>query len=97
MPGTNDDYHVTPELAECVREAGREILAMGHNPIFVRERGGPMTDWEVCAAMIDEAKKIVAKNYNAKFGCSDLHLLKEAGYAQKHRDREKGETGDDER
>lgn len=56
----NDDYHVTTELAEYVREAGREILAMGHNPKFVKERGETMTDMEVCAAMINEAKKIVA-------------------------------------
>lgn len=95
MPGTSDEYRITPELIECVQDAGRELLAMGRNPIFVRERGGPMTEWDVCAAMIDEAKKIVAMGYNAKFGCSDLALLREAGYAQKHRDREKGVVGDE--
>ena len=97
MAGNSADYIITPELVENVQEAGREILATGHNPIFVRERGGPITDWEVCATMIDEAKKIVAMGYNAKFGCSDPQLLKEAGYAQKHRDREKGEAINDKR
>lgn len=87
----NDDYHVTTELAECVREAGREILAMGHNPKFVKERGETMTDMEVCAAMINEAKKIVAIGHNARFGCSDKYLLREAAYAKKYRDRVKGD------
>lgn len=87
----NDDYHVTPELAECVREAGREILAMGHNPKFVKERGETTTDLEVCAAMINEAKKIIASGHNARFGCSDKYLLREAAYAKKYRDRVKGE------
>lgn len=87
----NDDYHVTPELVECVKEAGREILAMGHNPKFVKERGETMTDLEVCAAMINEAKKIVASGHNARFGCSDKHLLREAAYAKKYRDRVKGD------
>lgn len=94
MPGNSTDYVITPELIENVQEAGRELLAMGRNPIFVREHGSGKSDWEVCAAMIDEAKKIVAMGYNAKFGCSDLRLLKEAGYAQKHRDREKGVDGE---
>lgn len=85
----NDDCHVTPELAECVREAGREILAMGRNPKFVKERGETMTDMEVCAAMINEAKKIVASGRNARFGCSDKYLLREAAYAKKYRDRVK--------
>lgn len=70
----NDDYHVTTELAECVREAGREILAMGHNPKFVKERGETMTDLEVCAAMINEAKKIVASGHNARFSCSGIEI-----------------------
>lgn len=87
----NDDYHVTTELAECVREAGREILAMGHNPKFVKERGDTMTDLEVCAAMINEAKKIVASGHNAQFSCSDKYLLREAAYAKKYRDRVKGD------
>lgn len=87
----NDDYHVTTELAEYVREAGREILAMGHNPKFVKERGETMTDMEVCAAMINEAKKIVASGHNARFGCSDKYLLREAAYAKKYRDRVKGD------
>lgn len=91
MPGTNDDYHVTPELAECVREAGREILAMGHNPKFVKERGEAMTDMEVCAAMINEAKKIVASGHNARFSCSDKDLLREAANAQRYRNRLKGD------
>ena len=78
MAETSEDYRITPELVENVQEAGRELLAVGRNPIFVRERGGPMTRWEVCTAMIDEAKKIVAMGYNAKFGCSDPQLLKEA-------------------
>ena len=94
MPGNSTDYVITPELIENVQEAGRELLAVGRNPIFVREHGSGRTRWEVCAAMIDEAKKIVAMGYNAKFGCSDLQLLKEAGYAQKRRDREKGVVGD---
>lgn len=87
----NDDYHVTTELAEYVREAGREILAMGHNPKFVKERGETMTDMEVCAAMINEAKKIVASGHNARFSCSDKYLLREAAYAKKYRDRAKGD------
>jgi len=95
MAGNSADYIITPELIENVQEAGHEILAKGHNPIFVRERGSGDTRWEVCAAMIDEAKKIVAMGHNAKFGCSDPQLLKEAGYAQKHRDREKGVVGDE--
>lgn len=90
MPGTNDDYHVTPELAACVREAGREILALGHNPKFVKERGETMTDLEVCAAMINEAKKIVASGHNARFSCSDKDLLREAANAQRYRNRLKG-------
>lgn len=97
MAGYSEEYRITPELVKNVQEAGREILAMGRNPIFVRERGSGNTRWEVCAAMIDEAKKIVAMGYNAKFGCSDPQLLKEAGYAQKHRDREKGEAINGER
>lgn len=97
MSGNSADYIITPELVENVQEAGREILATGHNPMFVREHGSGRNRWEVCAAMIDEAKKIVAMGYNAKFGCSDPQLLKEAGYAQKHRDREKGEVINDER
>lgn len=95
MAGNSADYVITPELIENVQEAGRELLAMGRNPIFVREHGKGRTRWEVCAAMIDEAKKIVAMGHNAKFGCSDPQLLKEAGYAQKHRDREKGVVGDE--
>ncbi len=91
MSGTSEEYRITPELVEHVQEAGREVLAMGRNPIFVREHGSGRTRWEVCAAMIDEAKKIVAMGYNAKFGCSDLTLLKEAEYAQRHRDRAKGD------
>ena len=94
MAGNSEDYRITPELVRNVQKAGCEVLAMGCNPIFVRERGNGQSDWEVCAAMIDEAKKIVAMGYNAKFGCSDLALLKEAGYAQKHRDREKGVEGE---
>ena len=90
----NDDCHVTPKLAECVREAGREILAMGRNPKFVKEHGETMTDLEVCAAMIDEAKKIVASGHNARFGCSDKYLLREAAYAKKYRDRVKGDGGE---
>lgn len=89
----NDDCHVTPELAECVREAGREILAMGHNPKFVRKRGKTMTDREVCTAMINEAKKIIASGHNARFSCSDKDLLKEATNAQRYRDRRKGVGG----
>lgn len=95
MSGNSADYIITPELIKNVQDAGREILAMERNPIFVREHGSGKSDWEVCAAMIDEAKKIVAMGYNAKFGCSDPQLLKEAGYAQKHRDREKGVVGDE--
>lgn len=95
MAGNSADYVITPELIENVQEAGRELLAMGRNPIFVREHGKGRTRWEVCAAMIDEAKKIVAMGYNARFGCSDLALLREAGYAQKHRDREKGVVGNE--
>lgn len=94
MAGNSADYVITPELVENVQEAGRELLTMGRNPIFVREHGKGRTRWEVCAAVIDEAKKIVALGYNAKFGCSDLTLLKEAEYAQKHRDREKGVVGE---
>ena len=94
MPGNSTDYVITPELVENVQEAGRELLAVGRNPIFVREHGSGRTRWEVCAAMIDEAKKIVAMGYNAKFGCSDLTLLKEAEYAQRHRDRAKGVDGE---
>lgn len=90
MAGNSADYIITPELAECVREAGREILAMGHNPKFVKERCETMTDMEVCAAMINEAKKIVASGHNARFGCSDKYLLREAAYAKKYRDRVKG-------
>lgn len=97
MAGNSADYIITPELVEDVQEVGRELLAMGRNPIFVREHGKGRTRWEVCAAVIDEAKKIVAMGYNAKFGCTDPRLLKEAGYAQRHRDRLKGEIGDDER
>lgn len=94
MAGNSADYIVTPDLVKNVQDAGREILAKGRNPIFVREHGSGNTRWEVCADMIDEAKKIVAMGYNAKFGCSDLALLREAGYAQKHRDREKGVVGE---
>ena len=94
MPGNSTDYVITPELVENVQEAGRELLAVGRNPIFVREHGSGRTRLEVCAAMIDEAKKIVAMGYNAKFGCSDLTLLKEAEYAQRHRDRAKGVDGE---
>lgn len=90
MAGNSEYYRITPELVRNVQDAGRELLAMGRNPIFAREHGSGDTRWEICAAMIDEAKKIVAMGYNAKFGCSDPQLLKEAGYAQKHRDREKG-------
>lgn len=97
MAGNSEDYRITPELVRNVQEAGCELLAMGRNPIFVREHSSGKSDWEVCAAMINEAKKIVAMGHNAKFGCSDLALLREAGYAQKHRDREKGGSGDDER
>lgn len=95
MAGNSEDYCITPELVRNVQEAGRELLTMGRNPIFVREHSSGKSDWEVCAAMIDEAKKIVAMGYNAKFGCSDPQLLKEAGYAQKHRDREKGVVGNE--
>lgn len=95
MAGNSEDYRITPELVKNVQEAGREILARGRNPIFVRERGSGDTRWEVCAAVINEAKKIVAMGYNARFYCSDPHLLKEAEYAQKHRDREKGVVGDE--
>lgn len=91
MAGNSADYIITPELVECVREAGREILALGHNPKFVKERGETMTDMEVCAAMINEAKKIVASGHNARFGCSDKYLLREAAYAKKYRDRVKGD------
>lgn len=94
MAGNSADYIITPELAECVREAGREILAMGRNPKFVKEHGETMTDLEVCAAMINEAKKIVASGHNARFGCSDKYLLKEAAYAKKYRDRVKGDGGE---
>lgn len=90
MAGNSEDYRITPELVKNVQDAGCELLAMGRNPIFVRERGSGDTRWEICAAIIDEAKKIVAIGYNARFCCSDPYLLKEAGYAQKHRDREKG-------
>lgn len=90
----NDDCHITPELAECVREAGREILALGHNPKFVKKHGETMSDREVCAAMINEAKKIVASGHNARFGCSDRYLLREAAYAKKYRDRVKGDGGE---
>lgn len=90
MAGNSADYIITPELVECVREAGREILAMGRNPKFVKEHGETMTDMEVCAAMINEAKKIVASGHNARFGCSDKYLLREAAYAKKYRDRVKG-------
>ena len=48
----NDDCHVTPKLAECVREAGREILAMGRNPKFVKEHGETMTDLDDSVAAI---------------------------------------------
>lgn len=94
MAGNSADYIITPELVECVREAGREILAMGHNPKFVKERGETMTDMEVCAAMINEAKKIVASGHNARFSCSDKYLLREAAYAKKYRDRVKGDGGE---
>jgi len=97
MAGYSEEYRITPELVKNVQDAGRELLAMGRNPIFIREHGCGNTRWEICAAMIDEAKKIVAMGHNAKFGCSDPQLLKEAGYAQKHRDREKGEVINDER
>lgn len=90
MAGNSADYVITPELVENVQEVGRELLAMGRNPIFVREHGKGRTRWEVCAAVIDEAKKIVAMGYNAKFSCTDPHLLKEAEYAQRHRNRLKG-------
>lgn len=93
MAGNSADYVITPELVENVQEAGRELLTMGRNPIFVREHGKGRTRWEVCAAVIDEAKKIVALGYNAKFGCTDPRLLKEAGYAQRHRDMLKGDSG----
>ena len=66
MAGNSADYIITPELVENVQEAGREILATGHNPIFVRERGSGDTRWEVCAAMI------VAMGYNAKIGCASV-------------------------
>ena len=72
MAGNSADYIITPELVENVQEAGREILATGHNPIFVRERGSGDTRWEVCAAMIEEAKKIVRMGYNAKIGCASV-------------------------
>lgn len=94
MAVNSEDYRITPELVKNVQDAGCELLAMGRNPIFVRERGSGDTRWEICADMIDEAKKIVAMGYNAKFGRSDPQLLKEAGYAQKHRDREKGVDGE---
>lgn len=95
MAGNSEEYRITPDLVKNVQDAGREIFAKGRNPIFVREHGSGKSDWEVCAAMIDEAKKIVAMGHNAKFGCSDAQLLKEAGYAQKHRDREKGVVGNE--
>lgn len=97
MSGNSADYIITPELVKNVQEAGREILATGHNPVFVKEKApnGKMTMLELCAATINEAKKIVACGHNARFGCSDLALLREAGYAQKHRDREKGVVGNE--
>lgn len=79
MPGTSDEYRITPELIECVQDAGREILAMGHNPVFTK--GNSRTDLDICAEMIEEARKIVAMGYNAKFSCYAL----------------KGGVGDDER
>lgn len=92
MAGNSADYIVPPELIENVRKEGHKLLATGRNPVFVKPKG---SDYEICADIIDEAKKIVAMGYNAKFGCSDPHLLKEAGYAQKRRDRDKGVVGDD--
>lgn len=93
MAGNSADYIVTPELVECVKEAGREILATGHNPVFVKEKApnGKMTMLELCAATINEAKKIIASGHNARFGCGDKYLLREAAYAKKYRDRVKGD------
>lgn len=87
MAGNSADYIVPPELIENVRKEGHKLLATGRNPVFAKHKG---SDYKICAAIIDEAKKIVAMGYNAKFSCSDPYLLREAGYAQKHRDREKG-------
>ena len=70
MPGTSEEYRITPELIECVQDAGREILAMGHNPVFTK--GSSRSDLDICAEMIQEAKKIVARGYKAKFGCYAL-------------------------
>lgn len=87
MAGNSADYIVPPELIENVRKEGHKVLATGRNPVFTKSKG---SGYKICAAIIDEAKKIVAMGYNARFCCSDPQLLKEAEYAQKHRDREKG-------
>ena len=92
MAGNSADYIVPPELIENVKKEGNKVLATGRNPVFTKPKG---SGYKICVAIIDEAKKIVAMGYNAKFSCSDPRLLKEAGYAQKHRDREKGEIGDE--
>lgn len=69
-----DNYHFGKQLIMDVQEAGREILSMRVNPIFVKERcsSNRMTDVELCAELIKEAKKLRARGCNVRFVCPAL-------------------------